>query len=64
LATTGVIEPAPNTIKTDLEEHLHIVAGSSKAKLPGAAWRTFAPGQTFIVLAKPVFAVAAADDAA
>jgi uncharacterized protein YaiE (UPF0345 family) len=33
-ATAGVIEPGKYTFKTDAEEHMHVVAGTLKAKLP------------------------------
>ena len=63
-ATTGVIEPGKYTFKTDSEEHMHIIAGSLKAKLPGAAWRTFSRGQFFVVPAQASFDVEAAADVA
>ena len=63
-ATAGVIEPGKYTFKTDSEEHMHIVAGSLKAKLPGAAWRTFSRGQFFVVPAQASFDVEAAADVA
>ena len=48
-ATVGVIEPGKYTFKTDSEEHMHVVAGTLKAKLPGAAWQTYVKGQFFVV---------------
>ena len=63
-ATTGVIEPGKYTFKTDAEEHMHVVVGTLKAKLPGAAWQTFSKGQFFVVPAQASFDVEAAADAA
>ena len=63
-ATTGVIEPGKYTFKTDMVEHMHIVAGTLKAKLPGGAWQTYSPGQFFVVPAQASFEVEAAADVA
>jgi hypothetical protein len=41
-----------------------IVAGTLKARLPGAAWQSYAPGQSFVVPAKASFDVEAAADVA
>jgi uncharacterized protein YaiE (UPF0345 family) len=63
-ATAGVIEPGKYTFKTDSEEHMHVVAGTLKSKLPGAAWQAFARGQSFVVPAHVSFDVEAAADVA
>jgi purine/pyrimidine-nucleoside phosphorylase len=63
-ATAGVIEPGKYTFKTDAEEHMHVVAGTLKAKLPGGAWQTFSKGQFFVVPARASFDVEAASDVA
>ena len=63
-ATTGVIEPGKYTFKTDSEEHMHVVAGNLKAKLPGDTWQTFSKGQSFVVPANVSFDVEAAGDVA
>ena len=63
-ATSGVIEPGKYTFKTDSEEHMHIVAGTLKAKLPGGAWATFAKGQFFVVPSGASFDVEAVADVA
>ena len=63
-ATAGVIEPGKYTFKTDTEEHMHVVAGSLKAKLPGAEWQTFSQGRFFVVPAHASFEVEAAADVA
>ena len=62
--TVGVIEPGKYTFKTDSEEHMHVVTGTLKAKLPGAAWQAFARGQSFVVPAQASFDVEAAADVA
>jgi purine/pyrimidine-nucleoside phosphorylase len=48
-ATVGVIEPGTYTFKTDCEEHMTVVAGTMKLKLPGESWRQVAKNETFIV---------------
>jgi purine/pyrimidine-nucleoside phosphorylase len=63
-ATAGVIEPGKYTFKTDTEERMHVVAGTLKAKLPGADWQSFSPGKTFVVPARASFDVEAAADVA
>jgi purine/pyrimidine-nucleoside phosphorylase len=63
-ATAGVIEPGKYTFKTDSEERMRVVAGTLKAKLPGAEWQTFASGQSFVVPAHAAFDVEAAADVA
>ena len=37
-ATVGVIEPGKYSFGTDCEEHMHVVAGTLKAKLPAGDW--------------------------
>src|ERR1039458_5700980 len=44
-ATVGVIEPGKYSFGTDCEEHMHVVAGTLKAKLPGGEWKSFGQGQ-------------------
>lgn len=63
-ATTGVIEPGKYTFKTDTVEHMHVTAGTLKAKLPGGAWQSFSKGQFFVVPARASFDVEAAADVA
>ena len=63
-ATAGVIEPGKYTFKTDSEEHMHVVAGTLKAKLPGGEWQAFSKGQFFVVPARASFDVEAAADVA
>ena len=63
-ATAGVIEPGKYTFKTDAEEHMHVVAGTLKAKLPGTSWKAFPHGQFFVVPARSSFDVEAEADVA
>jgi purine/pyrimidine-nucleoside phosphorylase len=48
-ATVGVIEPGKYTFSTDSEEHLLIVAGSMKVKLPGISWQLVKKNDRFVV---------------
>lgn len=63
-ATAGVIESGRYAFNTDTEEHMHIMAGTLRAKLPGAEWQSFGRGQFFVVPAKVKFDVEAAADVA
>lgn len=63
-ATAGVIEPGKYTFKTDCVEHMHVVAGTLKAKLPSTDWQAFSKGQFFVVPANASFEVEAATDVA
>jgi len=63
-AKVGVIVHCKYSFGTDCVEHMHIVAGTIKAKLPGGDWQTFAQGQFFIVPANVKFEVEAAGDVA
>ena len=48
-ATVGVIEPGKYSFGTDCVEHMHVVAGTLKAKLPEGEWKSYGKGQFFIV---------------
>jgi len=63
-ATIGVIEPGKYSFGTDCEEHMHVMAGTLKAKLPGGEWRSFGKGQFFVVPPHVKFEVEAAGDVA
>jgi len=63
-ATVGVIEPGSYTFSTDSEEHMTIVAGSMKVRLPGRDWQQFAKNETFIAPPQASFDIEAAADAA
>jgi uncharacterized protein YaiE (UPF0345 family) len=63
-ATIGVIEPGKYSFGTDCEEHMQIVTGTLKAKLPGGDWQSYARGQSFVVPPNVKFEVEAAADVA
>jgi purine/pyrimidine-nucleoside phosphorylase len=63
-ATVGVIEPGTYTFSTSSEEHIVVVEGTLKAKVPGAGWRSFAKGQEIVVPSGVSFDVEAAGDVA
>ena len=63
-ATVGVIEPGKYSFGTDCIEHMHIVAGTLKAKLPGSEWSSYGAGKFFIVPKGVKFEVEAAGDVA
>jgi len=63
-ATVGVIEPGSYTFSTDSEEHMTIVAGSMKVRLPGGDWQQFAKNETFVVPPQASFEIEAAADVA
>ena len=63
-ATMGVIEPGKYSFGTDCEEHMHVVAGTLKAKLPGGEWHSYGSGKFFIVPKGVKFEVEAVGDVA
>jgi uncharacterized protein YaiE (UPF0345 family) len=63
-ATVGVIEPGKYSFGTDCEEHMHIVSGTLKAKLPNGDWKSYGKGQFFVVPPKVKFEVEAVADVA
>ncbi|MGA2798792.1 MAG: pyrimidine/purine nucleoside phosphorylase [Thermoguttaceae bacterium] len=48
-ATVGVMEQGKYTFKTDCEEHMIIIAGTMKVKMPGGDWRQVSEKDLFIV---------------
>ncbi len=49
-ATVGVMEPGKYTFPTSSEEHMNVVVGSMKVKLPGEdAWKVYGKGEKFVV---------------
>jgi uncharacterized protein YaiE (UPF0345 family) len=63
-ATVGVIEPGKYSFGTDCEEHMQVVAGTLKARLPNGDWQSYGPGQFFVVPPHVKFEVDAAGDVA
>ena len=63
-ATVGAIEPGQYTFSTDSEEHLTIIAGSLKVKLPGGSWRLVTRNDSFVVPPQASFDIDAPTDVA
>ena len=63
-ATVGVIVPGKYSFGTDCEEHMHVVAGTLQAKLPGGEWHSYGSGKFFIVPKGVKFEVEAEGDVA
>jgi uncharacterized protein YaiE (UPF0345 family) len=63
-ATVGVMEPGKYTFKTDSEEHITIIAGMMKVKLPGGSWRQFFEKDLFIIQPNVSFEVDVSADVA
>jgi len=63
-ATVGVIEPGKYSFGTGCEEHMHIVSGTLKAKLPNGDWKSHDKGQFFVVPPNVKFEVEALADVA
>ena len=63
-ATVGVIEAGQYSFGTESEEHMHVVAGVLKAKLPQGEWKNYQKGEFFIVPPHVKFEVEAVGDVA
>ena len=63
-ATVGVVEPGKYTFSTDTQEHMFIVAGSMRVKLPETSWQQFNKNDHFIVPPKASFDIDALTDVA
>ena len=61
-ATVGVIEPGQYAFGTDTEEHMRVLVGVLKAKLPGGDWQDYAAGESFVVAPNVKFEVEAEAD--
>ena len=48
-ATVGVIEPGRYTFSTSSEEHIVLVEGAMKVKLPGSDWQLIQKGSELVV---------------
>lgn len=58
-ATVGVIEPGTFQFEAEDEEHIHVVAGTLRARLPGRAeWAEYRTGEVCVVPAGSKFDVA------
>jgi hypothetical protein len=56
-ATVGVMEPGEYEFSTGLKEKVDVVSGVIEAKLPGADWKAFKPGESFHAPADSKFQV-------
>lgn len=63
-ATVGVVEAGTYTFSTSSEEHMTVVAGTLGVRLPGAEWKTYRAGETFVVPPRLSFEIKANADAA
>jgi purine/pyrimidine-nucleoside phosphorylase len=48
-ATVGVIEPGRYTFTTSSEEHIVLIAGAMRVKLPAGIWQTIQKGGELVV---------------
>jgi uncharacterized protein YaiE (UPF0345 family) len=63
-ATVGVIEPGAYTFSTSSEEHLVLIEGILRVKLPDAEWKVCSRGQEIVVPPNVSFDVEAGADVA
>lgn len=63
-ATVGVITEGQYTFSAESEEHVTIVSGQLRVKLPGLDWRVVRKGQKYVVPRQSSFCVEADGDAA
>jgi purine/pyrimidine-nucleoside phosphorylase len=63
-ATVGVIEPGKYTFSTSSEEHIVLVEGRIKVKLPGGEWQDLQQGREVVVQSGVSFDIDAPVDAA
>lgn len=63
-ATVGVIEPGTYEFSTSSIEHMTVIAGQLRARLPGGEWLDYAAGKGFTVPSGVKFQVEAKADTA
>jgi purine/pyrimidine-nucleoside phosphorylase len=63
-ATVGVMAPGRYTFSTRSEEHVTILAGQLRVKLPNQSWRSLHPGESYRVPAHAAFGAHAVVDVA
>jgi uncharacterized protein YaiE (UPF0345 family) len=59
-ATVGVIEPGKYTFSTSSEEHIVVIDGAMKVKLPGGGWQNIQKGRELVVQRDIAFDIDAA----
>ena len=63
-ATVGIITEGQYTFSAESEEHVVIVSGQLRVKLPGQEWRVVRTGEKYVVPRNSSFDVEALSDAA
>jgi uncharacterized protein YaiE (UPF0345 family) len=63
-ATVGVMEPGQYTFSTSAEEHIVIVEGAMRVKLPGGNWQSIEKGRELVVPKDSSFDIDAKADVA
>ena len=63
-ATVGVIETGNYTFSTSSEEHIVLIEGTMKVKLPGSDWRNVQKGRELVVQPGVSFEIDARADVA
>ena len=63
-ATVGVVTAGRYTFYAEYEEHVAIVSGQLRVKLPGREWRVVRTGEKYVVPRNSSFDVEALGDAA
>ena len=63
-ATVGVIEPGTYTFSTSSEEHIVLIEGTLRVRLPDEDWKVFSKGQEIAVRPKVSFDIQAQADVA
>jgi len=63
-ATVGVIEPGRYTFSTSSEEHIVLIEGTMKVKLPGGDWQNVQKGRELVVQRDVSFDIDAGADVA
>jgi len=63
-ATVGVIEPGRYTFSTSSEEHIVLIEGTMKVKIPGSDWEKVQKGRELVVPPDASFEIDAEADVA
>jgi uncharacterized protein YaiE (UPF0345 family) len=63
-ATVGVIEPGTYTFSTSSKEHIVLIEGTLRVRLPDEDWKVFSKGEEIVVQPKVSFDIQAQVDVA
>gem|GEM_PF-1981801 len=63
-ATVGVITPGKYTFAAEFEEHVVIIVGTLRVKLPGQEWRVVGRNEKYVIPPKTSFDIEAGKDVA